>query len=278
MKPIRRMLSFVFFALLFVLAFYPILQLITYALLPEQNARMQTDALVNPAVQYLPFIGVPNALSWDGLADAFSPLLLRQYANSLFYALTITLCQLVISFFVAFHLTVSRFKFKKLFFYAYVLAMVLPFQVTLVPSYMIFDALGLLDSVWVILLPGMFSPFGVFLFHQFMRQVDTEVIDAAKLDGANLFVVLTRIVAPMVRPGIVVFLLLCFNINWAAIEPAIAFLRTAEKMPFGIALRDMMNAKPWAVYAPSLLYVVPSLLLYGWFAWYRRRHEFSIGM
>ena len=175
--------------------------------------------------------------------------------------------QLAIGLLAAFAFAKMKFRGSGLIFGIYVLAVLLPFQVTLVPNYLLFDkvdrllGIKLLDTHWAIMLPGMFSSFGVFLLRQFIRSIPNEVIESAKLDGAGYFKILFRIVLPIVKPAVYALVILTFIDNWNLIEQAVIFLDTQAKLPLSVFLENIYYEDYGVFYAGAVLYVVPALII-----------------
>ena len=104
--------------------------------------------------------------------------------------MSITAGQLLISIIGGYAFAKFRFPFRDTIFYCIIVLMMLPYQVTLVPTYMVVRELGLMNSMLSLILPGVFSAFGVFLMRQVMASVPDSILEAAKLDGANSFTAL----------------------------------------------------------------------------------------
>ena len=114
-----------------------------------------------------------------------SPEYLLKFWNSVILVAPIVAGQLLVASVAAYGFTRWRGKIRDGLFFAYVILMLMPYQVTLVPNYLVSDWLGLLNTRWAIILPGIFAPFSVFLLTKFMRRIPVALIESAKLDGAN---------------------------------------------------------------------------------------------
>lgn len=121
--------------------------------------------------------------------------------------------------------------------------MMLPVQVTLVPNYILFDKIGLIGSYLSLILPGIFSTFGVFLLTQVFSAIPNDMIEAAKIDGANHFQILIRIIIPCSKTGIASLIILCFIDSWNMIEQPLAFLKNYLKYPLSIFLSRINDTK-----------------------------------
>lgn len=189
------------------------------------------------------------------------------FQNSLKLTAVIIAGQIVIGIFAAFALAKMRFSGSSLILGIYVLAVLLPFQVTLVPNYLVFDKLErmfdiqLLDTHWAIILPGIFSSFGVFLMRQFIRGIPNEIIEAARVDGASFFTILFRVVLPVIKPAIYSLVILTFIDNWNLIEQAVIFLDTPKKLPLSVFLENIYYEDYRVFFAGAVLYIVPALII-----------------
>ena len=128
-----------------------------------------------------------------------SPDYLLKFWNSVILVIPIVLLQLAVASVTAYGFTRWRGKVRSFLFFFYVILMLMPYQVTLVPNYLVSDWLGLLDTRWAIIFPGMFAPFSVFLLTKSMRRIPSSLIEAAKLDGSSEWQVFTDICLPQCR-------------------------------------------------------------------------------
>lgn len=189
------------------------------------------------------------------------------FLNSVKLTVVIIVGQIVIGIFAAFALAKLKFSGSNIIFAVYVLAVLLPFQVTLVPNYLVFDKLErifdiqLLDTHWAIILPGVFSSFGIFLMRQFIRSIPNEIIEAARVDGASYITILFKIVIPVIKPAIYSLVILTFIDNWNLIEQAIIFLDTPKKLPLSVFLENIYYEDYKVFFAGAVLYVMPALLI-----------------
>ncbi len=206
----------------------------------------------------------------------------RYFLNSVKLTFIIIAGQLFIAIFAAFAFAKMDFRGCNFIFVFYILAVLLPFQVTLVPNYLIFDKIQrlinikILDTHLSIILPGIFTSFGVFLLRQFIRNIPDEVIEAARIDGAGYFRILFKIVLPILKPAIFALILLIFIDNWNLIEQAIIFLDSSSKLPLSVFLENIYHNDFSVFYAGSVLYIIPALILFIKFEKYLSK-GFGIG-
>lgn len=150
----------------------------------------------------------------------------------------------------------------------YILAVLLPFQVTLVPNYLVLDKIHraldfqILDTHLSIILPGIFTSFGVFLLRQFIRDIPSEIIEAARIDGAGYIKILFKVVLPMIKPAIFSLVILTFIDNWNLIEQAVIFIDTPAKMPLSVFLENIYYNDYKVFFAGAVLYIIPALVIF----------------
>ena len=202
-----------------------------------------------------------------GYADVFllDPSYLMKFWISIFISVTIVVGQVIISCFSAYGLAKFNFPFKNVIFYLVVILMMLPVQVTLVPNYILFDKIGLIGSYLSLILPGIFSTFGVFLLTQVFSAIPNDMIEAAKIDGANHFQILIRIIIPCSKTGIASLIILCFIDSWNMIEQPLAFLKNYLKYPLSIFLSRINDTKLDIAFVCGVLAIIPVFILFLFF-------------
>ncbi|SDY97668.1 carbohydrate ABC transporter membrane protein 2, CUT1 family [Proteiniborus ethanoligenes] len=190
---------------------------------------------------------------------------LRMFWNSVFLVLPIVIFQTIISSSAAFVFAKMKFKGRDTLFFIYIIIMMMPFQVTLVPNYLVLDKLGILDNYMSIILPGIFGAFGVFLLRQFMISIPNEYIEAAMVDGCSLAQIFFKVILPQSKGGVASLAILSFIDNWNMVEQPLIFLKDTNKHPLSIYLSVINNSELGIAFAASVIYMIPALLvfLYG---------------
>ncbi len=155
-----------------------------------------------------------------------------------------------------------RFRGREALFALYTVLMLMPFQVMMVPSYLVADRLGLMDTMWAVILPGVFSTFPVFIMAKGFDSVPHAVIEAAALDGAGAFQIFVRIGLPMGLPGILSALVLGFLEAWNAIEQPMTFLKTRANWPLSLYLPQIVSEKVGLALVSSLIMLMPTVLIF----------------
>lgn len=210
---------------------------------------------------------IPEKVTLSQYAELLfdSPVYLNMFWNSVKITVPIVVGQIIVSTLAAYAFTVLKFKGKELLFFLYIIVMLLPLQVTLMPNYIVADWLGITDSYLAIILSGIFNPFGVFLLRQFMKSLPDAYLEAAKIDGAGHGKIFISIILPMIKPGIAATAMLTLLDYWNLVDQAIIFIQDSEKQPLSTFLAQINNGDIGLAFAGSCFYAVPMLLvlLYG---------------
>lgn len=180
--------------------------------------------------------------------------------NSVLYTAAILALCVPVALLTAFGLTQYRFRGRNGLLFLYTLLMLLPFQATVVAQHLLLNTLGLLDTRWAIILPAAFGTFGTFLLVQFLRGLDREIVEAARLDGADWLQTLSLIVVPLCRPAIVSLVVLQFISCWSMVDQPIVFLHSENLLPLSQRLSG--QAFGTAASAAGVLYAVIPMLVY----------------
>ncbi len=207
---------------------------------------------------------IPDKVSFGQYATVLikSPAYLLKFWNSVILVLPIVVFQIAIAALAAYGFTRYRGPIREAIFFFYVILMLMPYQVTLVPNYLVSKWLGLLDTRWAIVLPGVFAPFSVFLLTKFMRRIPASLIEAAKLDGAGEWQIFTRICLPQCRSALYSIALLVFIDYWNMVEQPIILLSNTELHPLSVFLSKINSGEIGLAFAAATIYMVPTLLLF----------------
>ncbi|MFC4598109.1 carbohydrate ABC transporter permease [Cohnella hongkongensis] len=206
---------------------------------------------------------LPDQVSMEqyGKVLVDSPRYLSMFWNSVFLVVPIIAGQTCVSAFAAYAFSKLQFRGRDRWFLVYVMTMLMPFQVTLVPNYIMADTLGLLNSPNAVIWPGIFAAFGVFMLRQFMLHIPYAYIEAAKMDGAGHLRIFFTIIVPMVKPGLAALVVLLFVDYWNMVEQPLIFLDDPFRQPLSVYL-SRINDEPGIAFAASVLYMTPMVLLF----------------
>ena len=152
-----------------------------------------------------------------------------------------------------------------LIYFVYIILMLMPYQVTLVPNYLVAEWLNILDSRWAIWLPGIFSPFAVFLLTKYMRRIPASVMEAAQIDGAGEWQIFKSICMPLSKGVLCSAAILIFIDYWNMVEQPLILLSDSEMHPLSVFLSKINEGEVGLAFAVATIYMVPPILvfLYG---------------
>lgn len=190
---------------------------------------------------------------------------LNMFWNSVKLSVIITFFHVLIAVLTAFVFAKVKFRGREALFFVFIVVMMMPFQVTLLPNYIQAKFINIYDTYLAIILPGVFAPFGVFLLRQFMKCIPDEFIDAMVLESNSVIDVLRIAIVPLVKPGIIALAVLTFAENWNMVEQPLVLLQDITKYPLSVALNSIAQRAGSIAFAGSVIYMIPILILYFYF-------------
>lgn len=191
-----------------------------------------------------------------------SPDYLLKFWNSVILTVPITLFQVLLAILTSYGFSRYPNKFKNIIFFAYIILMIMPYQVTLVPNFLVADKFGILNTRWSIILPGIFSPFSVFLLTKVMRRIPVSYIEAAKLDGASELQILSKIYIPLCKGAIVSITMLVFIDYWNMVEQPLVLLKDTDMHPLSVFLSQINTGDIGLAFAVGVVYMIPTILMF----------------
>lgn len=191
---------------------------------------------------------------------------LHFFTNSVMYAFAILVGQALVVPALAYGLSKFKFRGREMIFFLIVLLMLMPFQVTMVPNVLTLRFMGLMNTVWAVILPMLFAPFYIFLIRQFMITLPDELLEASSIDGAGPFRSFLWIVLPVCRPVLGAAAALSFAESWNLVEQPLAYLTEVQNlMPLSTLFNQMTKKPSGYEFAGAALYILPALLIYLFF-------------
>ncbi|MBO4877529.1 MAG: carbohydrate ABC transporter permease [Ruminococcus sp.] len=191
-----------------------------------------------------------------------SPDYLLKFWNSVILTVPITLFQMIVAIFTAYGFSRYPNKIKGLIFFVYIIVMIMPYQVTLVPNYLVSEKFGILNTRWAIILPGIFSPFSIFLLTKVMKRIPNAYVEAAKLDGASEFQILTKIHLPLCKGALVSIAMLVFIDYWNMVEQPLVLMKDSALHPLSVFLSQINAGDIGLAFAVGVVYMVPTILMF----------------
>ena len=192
--------------------------------------------------------------------------ILRYYLNSIMYTVAILLGQAVVIPMLAYALSRFSFRGRDVIAFAVIVLLLLPFQVTMVPTVLTLRSIGLMDTMWAIILPSLASPFYVFLLRQSMVGIPGELFEAAQIDGAGPIRCYFHIALPVSKAIIGAAVALSFADCWNMVEQPLVFLPMREDLhPLSVAFNQLSQESTGIEFAGATLYILPALMIYLFF-------------
>ena len=192
-----------------------------------------------------------------------TPGFLSAYWNTLWIALSTCALQFLIGVPCAYGLAKTRLRGRRMILYLYVLMMMMPFQVTMLPMYQTIQKLDLLDSRWSLILPEAFAPLTIFLLVQSMKTIPDELLEASRLETSSRLVLLRSIVIPLCKPSILTAMILSFFETWNMVEKPLLYISSIRNEPLSMLLHEAGQQVSSTTLAGCVLYMIPVILLWA---------------
>ena len=207
---------------------------------------------------------IPNKVSLEQFSTVLfkSPDYLFKFWNSVIYTVPIMIFQLVIALLASYGFMRLKGRLKEMLFFIYIIICLMPYQVTLVPNFLVSKWLNILDTRWAIWLPGMFSQFAVYLLTKYMKRIPKSIIEAAKVDGAGEWKIFLKICLPLCKGAIYSVAILIFIDFWNMVEQPLILLSDEYLHPLSIFLSKINAGEIGLAFAVACIYMVPSLLIF----------------
>lgn len=210
---------------------------------------------------------IPDMVSFSQYITVLfkSPEYLLKFWNSVILVVPIVAFQLLVAMGASYGFTRYRGRIKEIIFFVYMILMLMPYQVTLVPNYLVSQWLHIIDTNWAIWLPGIFSPFAVYLLTKYMRRIPVSVMEAAQIDGAGELQIFTKICMPLCKGVMCSVAILIFIDYWNMVEQPLILLSDPEKHPLSVFLSKINSGEIGLAFAVATIYMIPPILvfLYG---------------
>ena len=192
--------------------------------------------------------------------------ILKMFVNSAMYTVGILLGQAVGVPAMAYALSRFNFKGRDVIFFGIIMLMLLPFQVTMVPNVLTLKRLGLLNTVWAVIMPMWFSPFYIFLIRQFMVGLPNELLEAGEMDGCGTIRCYLHIVMPVCSPIIGAAIALSFADCWNLVEQPMTYLsQRTDLQPLSVMFNQLVQNSTGLEFAGATIYILPALFVYLFF-------------
>jgi len=189
------------------------------------------------------------------------------FSNSFFYAIVSTMGAVISSSLVAYGFARIDFKWKKFWFACMMISIMLPYQVLMIPQYVIFQKLRWINTYSPLIIPQFFGmPFFIFMLIQFIKGIPLEMDEAAIIDGCNKYVIFPRIILPLLTPALVTVVIFSFYWRWNDFLGPLIYLNRPSLYPVSVALKlfsDPNAMTDWSsMFAMATLSLIPVFLIF----------------
>ncbi len=213
----KKFLFYISLTLAAVAFLYPFLWMLVASLSPENQ------------IGNLTFM--PTSLSFESYREMLSKIpIARALFNSVFVALCITTGVLIFGSMVGYALARLEFKGRNLIFFIIIFTMTLPFQITLIPQYILMVKFGWVDTYWSLIVPYLMNSLGIIMFRQYFKTLPQDIIDAARIDGCGEMEIIFRILWPNSIPALVTIGILTFMASWNEVLWPLIVIRNEHLM------------------------------------------------
>ena len=217
---------------------------------------------------------IPSRLTLDHYVEVFRKIpILRAFLNSLIVASSVTAGVLVFGSMVGFALSRLQFRGREIIFTVILFTMALPFQITLIPLYVLMVKLQWVNTYWALIIPYLMNGFSIILFRQYFKTIPQDLIDAARIDGCSDLWILFRVLWPLSVPALITVGILTFMTTWnEVLWPLIVIRdRAMMTMPQVVAIFHIggqAEARLGVKLAAAMLLALPIVLAYSFFQKY----------
>ena len=260
----RRKLMIIVFSVAAFVFCYPCIFMLVGSFMSSSEIQSHLAGVLGTGNDYVNWCLLPKEPSFQSyialLVD--SPEVFTMFWNSMKIIGIVLVGQICIGIPAAWGLARYSFPFRKILFVIYIILMVMPFQVMMLAEYLVIKKIGILDTLWSIIFPGIFSAFMVFIVYVSFRKIPEEVLEAARIDGSGEWNILWKIGVPMAKEGILAALVLSFLEYWNLIEQPMTFLQTKSKWPLSLYLSISNTEDIGLKFCVAVLALIPATLVF----------------
>lgn len=213
-----------------------------------------------------PFVWIPEHPKWSNYSDIWTKIpFLKFVENTIFLTIVVTLLQLLTSSFAAYSFAKLQFRHKSGLFLAYIATIAMPWQVYMVPQFLMMRKMGLNDKLTAIICLQAFSAFGVFLMKQFYEGIPDDLCEAARIDGMSEYKIYLKIMLPLSKPALSTLTIFTFVNTWNDYLGPLIYLRSEQKKTIQLGLKmfiSQYSSDYGLIMAGSVLSLIPVLIVF----------------
>ncbi len=213
-----------------------------------------------------PFVWIPKLPKWDNYIRIWTKIpLLKFVENTVILTFIVTCLQLLTSSFAAYSFAKLEFKNKNILFLAYIATIAMPWQVYMVPQFIMMRSMGLNDKLLAMICLQAFSAFGVFMMKQFYEGIPDELCEAARIDGMNEYRIYASIMLPLSKPALSTLTIFTFVSTWNDYLGPLIYLKTETKKTIQLGLRMFIgqySSEYGLIMAGSVVSLIPVIIVF----------------
>ncbi len=213
-----------------------------------------------------PFVWIPDQPKWDNYIKIWTKIpLLKFVQNTVFLTIVVTILQLLTSSFAAYSFAKLEFKHKNTLFLAYIATIAMPWQVYMVPQFIMMRGMGLNDKLLAMICLQAFSAFGVFLMKQFYEGIPNDLCEAARIDGMSEYKIYAKIMLPLSKPALSTLTIFTFVNTWNDYLGPLIYLKTETKKTIQLGLKMFIgqySAEYGLIMAGSVVFLIPVIIVF----------------
>lgn len=216
--------------------------------------------------QMNPFVWIPENPKWSNYSDIWTKIPFGRFVgNTVYLTIVVTLLQLFTSSFAAYSFAKLHFRHKNGLFLAYIATIAMPWQVYMVPQFIMMRRMGLNDKLLAIICLQAFSAFGVFMMKQFYEGIPDDLCEAARIDGMSEYKIYAKIMLPLSKPALSTLTIFTFVATWNDYLGPLIYLKSQEKKTIQLGLKmfiSQYSSDYGLIMAGSVLSLIPVLIVF----------------
>ncbi len=253
-SAIGKVLLYIFLSLLACVALVPFVWMVSSSLKLDKD------------VFRYPIEWIPSVRHWENYVIIWQKVpLLAYFKNTTFIAIVVTLMQILTSSFAAYAFAKMQFKGRDVLFLCYIATIAVPWQVYMLPQFIMMRSIGLYDNPWSLIVLQSFSAFGVFLMRQFYLGIPNELNEAARIDGLSEYGIWLRIIMPLAKPAIATLVIFTFVGTWNDYMGPLIYLTQDLNKTIQVGLRRFIqqySSDYHLIMAASLCSLIPVTIVF----------------
>lgn len=263
-KKIQKAIIIIALALPAILIFFPVVILFTGSFMDKYELKEYLNPVFLENMEFISWKWMPDYPTFENYGKLlfFTPQFFILFWNSMKMVVYILAGQILIGVPAAWAFAVYKVRFGKTLFAFYVVLMLLPFQVTMLSSYLVLNRLSLLNTQYAVILPAIFSTFPIFLCYGGFRNIPAQLFEAARIDGATERIIFFKVGLPLGKSGILSAMVLGFLEYWNMMEQPMAFLDDKSLWPLSLYLPEITWAQAGYAFCASFITLIPAAFVF----------------